>query len=376
MESRLSLASFDSTGYQAVILTASVVCSISALDIFSQMLHKKVCVIGAGVAGLKAAHKLLTAPGTPLEANDVIILEAQDRLGGRIKTDTSSSKLGLCYDMGAAWLHDALTNSVLYSSIEDASFDVETDGYFNDKQPGLYARETTGKIDVAGLKLQQVVEDIEKFIEIHFSSSLDVPDVSLAQIVATYLEKNDRFLTDSQKALCGRMCRYLELWFGISQHDISGKYAVMSHQGRNLFNKKGFSFVIEKLAAQIKCDILKNEQVKHIQRDVAHKPYRHVVTTVAGTEIGADYLVVTVPQSILSLDATHPYGIDWSPPLPQNIQHALETIHFGALGKVIFEFDQIWWDAGEDGFTVLADAESESPPATREEEAAMFYPAI
>lgn len=319
------------------------------------MLHKKVCVIGAGVSGLRAAHKLLTTPGTPFKPSDVIILEAQDRLGGRIKTDTTLSEHGLSYDLGAAWFHDALTNSVLYGSIEDGSFDVKTDGYFNDGSMNYYASEFPGKIDASSLKLEQVVEDIEKYIEIHFLLSLDVPDMSLADIVATYMEKHDQFLTSDQKSLCGRMCRYLELWFGISATDISAKYAVMSHQGRNLFNKKGYSFLIEKLVRQLECEILTNEQVKDIHRDVEGKLYKHLVTSVSGTEIGADYLVVTVPQSILSLEVTHPYGLNWNPPLPENIRLALKNIHFGALGKVIFEFEEIWWDSNQDGFEILPD---------------------
>ncbi|KAM9890566.1 hypothetical protein OXX79_011337 [Metschnikowia pulcherrima] len=322
------------------------------------VIQTKVCIIGAGVSGLRAAHRLLTHPNTPCGASDVIILEAQDRIGGRIKTDTNSSKLGLTYDLGAAWFHDALTNSVLHSSIEDGSFDVKKDGYFNDKDISYYAREIVGKIDASNMKLERVVEDIEKFIEIHFSASLEVPDVSLSEIVSMYMQKYDHFLTDEQKNLCGRMTRFLELWYGISAQQISGKYAVMDHQGRNLYNKKGYAFVIEKLARQIESDILTNEQVKSITRDVTGKPYRHMISTVSGTEIGADYLVVTVPQSILALKSDHDYGITWNPPLPSNIYNALKKIHFGALGKVIFEFDEIWWPASEDGFEVLADAEN------------------
>ncbi|OBA22993.1 amine oxidase [Metschnikowia bicuspidata var. bicuspidata NRRL YB-4993] len=327
-------------------------------------MHKKVCIIGAGVSGLRAAHKLLTAKDTLLLPSDVIILEAQARIGGRIKTDTTLSKLGLTYDLGAAWFHDALTNSVLYSSIEDGSFDVESDGYFNDKDMCYYAKEHPGRVDAAGLKLEQVVEDIEKFIEIHFLHSLGVPDVSLSEIVALYMKKQDCFLTAPQKQLCGRMCRYLELWYGISAHKMSGKHAVMSHQGRNLYNKKGYSFLVEKLQSQTKCTIMTSEQVTTIQRDISGQNFRHLVTTAAGTEIAADYLVVTVPQSILALDAEHSYGLTWDPPLPARIQQSLKTIHFGALGKVIFEFSEIWWDASEDAFEVLADENTGADVAT------------
>lgn len=43
--------------------------------------HARVCIIGAGVAGLSAAQKLIQAG-----VKDVFVLEAQDRIGGRVHT--------------------------------------------------------------------------------------------------------------------------------------------------------------------------------------------------------------------------------------------------------------------------------------------------
>lgn len=320
----------------------------------SDMITTKVCIIGAGVSGLRAANVLLNAPNSPFSADDVVILEAQDRIGGRIKTDTTQSKLGLQYDLGAAWFHDALTNSVLHQSISDGDFDATTDGYFDDKDVAFYCSEKEGKLDVAGLKLNRVVEDIEKFIELHFSDGLDVPDVSLDEIIRLYMEKYGQFLTEDQKLYCGRIIRYLELWFGISQRDISAKYAVMDHQGRNLYNKKGFSFVIEKLRRKTPCDLMLKQQVKSLERDRKSGP-KNLVTTTSGTVVGADYVVVTVPHSILALPSSDAYGIEWKPSLPQHVTDSLKSIHFGSLGKVILEFQDVWWDSAEDRIEVLAD---------------------
>lgn len=57
-----------------------------------------VIVIGAGVAGLKSA-KDLTEKGL-----NVLVLEAQGKVGGRLKVN---NQLGLPFDEGASWIHGA-----------------------------------------------------------------------------------------------------------------------------------------------------------------------------------------------------------------------------------------------------------------------------
>ena len=57
----------------------------------------KVLIIGAGISGLAAAKNLNDS------GYDVTILEAKDRIGGRLYTDRS---LGVPLEVGANWIHD------------------------------------------------------------------------------------------------------------------------------------------------------------------------------------------------------------------------------------------------------------------------------
>lgn len=62
-----------------------------------------VLVIGAGIAGLRAAEVLVA------NGRRVIVLEARDRLGGRIYTDRS---WGVPVELGASWIHGVENNPI------------------------------------------------------------------------------------------------------------------------------------------------------------------------------------------------------------------------------------------------------------------------
>ena len=65
---------------------------------------REVLVIGAGIAGLAAARDLA------IDGYDVAILEARERIGGRIWT---SHELGLPADLGASWIHGFEDNPIV-----------------------------------------------------------------------------------------------------------------------------------------------------------------------------------------------------------------------------------------------------------------------
>ncbi|GAB2853324.1 hypothetical protein GCM10027024_31490 [Microbacterium insulae] len=72
------------------------------------MEHFDTVVVGAGVAGLTAA-RLLSRHG-----QRVLVLEARDRVGGRVSTDR---RLGRATDMGASWIH-GITDSPVAAAAE------------------------------------------------------------------------------------------------------------------------------------------------------------------------------------------------------------------------------------------------------------------
>lgn len=65
-----------------------------------------VVIIGAGVAGLECAAKLFSYGITNL-----VVLEAQEYLGGRIRTEYINNDKSLPLEYGATWIHGSILST-------------------------------------------------------------------------------------------------------------------------------------------------------------------------------------------------------------------------------------------------------------------------
>lgn len=296
-------------------------------------IEKSVVIIGAGIAGLKAASDLYAK-----NCHSCVVLESRDRIGGRLHTVEGYD--GRKYDLGASWHHDTLLNGLFFEELQLPEQE-RTPFVFDDDDLILFTENGKRLDHDPKLILEVLKEELDRFIELQFFESLDVKDISYFQIILKYLYQRRDFLSDEQLKHLPQLARYLELWHGIDWKTLSGKYAHIDHQGRNAMVLH-YSSIVKRVASSFPKEWLKlSTEVCEVRRE-GKKVY---VKTFEETYV-CDYVIVTVPQSILELSLhkeARTGRIEFCPPLNEDIVESFGKVHYGTLGKVVFEFDKCCW---------------------------------
>ncbi|MFT4214117.1 MAG: NAD(P)/FAD-dependent oxidoreductase [Microbacterium sp.] len=290
------------------------------------MEHFDTIVVGAGVAGLSAA-RLLSAAG-----RHVVVLEARDRIGGRVHTERDG---GDVTDLGASWIHGIEDSVVAAAATAFGMRTVEftVGGYQSDSRPIAH-------YDPSGTRLTDAAARA-------YVADIHAVDGALAEaIAASSPDASYRDVTEA--ALCAqswdadrtqRVREYLE-------HRAEEQYGVW----------------IEDLAAHgLDDDAIAGDEVvfpdgydrlpAHLSEGLDVR-LDHVVTHVCWSEGGvevttdhgafhADTAVVTVPVGVLRSDA---FAIH--PPLPEPVAGALSRLAMNAFEKVFLRFEEKFWDDG------------------------------
>jgi protoporphyrinogen oxidase len=130
---------------------------------------KRIVVIGAGLAGLAAARALHK------QGHEVVVLEARDRIGGRLWTSTAWPDMPL--DLGATWIHGVRGNPLTALADEiraqriatryDRSISYNTDGQALSPAQSQHMDDLRTQIFAALAKAESQHPDItiEKVIE-------------------------------------------------------------------------------------------------------------------------------------------------------------------------------------------------------------------
>ena len=284
------------------------------------MNNEDVIIIGAGAAGLAAGRELSKA------GKKVILLEAQNRLGGRINTLTAPG-FSTHLEAGVEFIHGEMP--VTQSLLKEAGiyYYVTEGNYYSVKHGKFQEPENLGKtLSTIFEKASKLKQDVpfSKFLDQHLNED---KYKSIRETARSFAEGYD--VADIKRvstfALIGE-------WKDFGQTD---SYHV---KGGHIKLANFLSEEIKKLGGEIFLSTV----VKEI---CWKKDYVEVIDN-KGESFSASKVLITVPLGVLQSKSNQKAHINFSPNLPDKIE-AAKSIGFGTVIKVFLEFKNAFWESSE-----------------------------
>ena len=296
--------------------------SLQSFNSFADSEQIKILVVGAGISGLGAAKDLSDS------GYEVTVLEARNKIGGRIDTDRS---LGFPLERGASWIHsNKLENNRLMSIKEELGLKTYISPL--SAYDGVKLFDKNGKV----INLQE--GDLEK-IEfriglVAYMASYIKPSATLEDVI-NFL-KRIGLLSFAPNSVLQAIHQSLELSAGEDSENMpigiliaEAEYAESAGVDEEVFG--GFDQITDHLS--INLDIKLNTPVTKI--DYSSKKIKVFVSKRVYV---ADAVIVTVPLGVLQKNL-----IEFVPELPEKKQDAVKNINLGNVNKVIFKFPYKFW---------------------------------
>ena len=272
-----------------------------------------ILILGAGVAGLAAARDLVSAGAT------VTILEARDRLGGRIFTHETSM---FPVDLGAEFVHGRAPE-ILELAAEAGIDLVEVEGEFRRRSNGRW------------LNAGELMDDVNQLFD---SIPASGPDLSFAD----YLKK-----ARVEKLVKEQAWAYVEGFHAADPRRVSVHWIRRSAQAEETVDgdrtfrlPQGYSAVVEALARDLKapgCALHTSSPVTEISWSAG----KVVVRTPTG-DFMAPRAIITLPLGVMKAG-----GVEFKPEL-RDKSELMKNLEMGPVLRVVLLFRERFWEQWED----------------------------
>lgn len=301
---------------------------LAAVSIGSQLGHgkdkvskrltgRRVVVIGSGLSGLAAARELQR------NGADVLVLEARDRVGGRVCT--SSKWRGMPLDMGASWIHGQRGNPLTRLADEIGAPRVATS----------YERSTVYSAGGVPLsvaherELNRLSRSVSNLVR---KAQNKDPDRSVWKTVQPLLlqyrdSPMSRFLiqyilsSEIEQEYAGAVERLSTHWFDDDK----------ALRGGDVLFPQGFASLTDHLANGLKVEC--SQVVTTLHWDGADARIH-----TDKSEFRANHVIITLPLGVLKAGS-----VRFEPGLPPGKKKAISKLGMGVLNKCYLRFNQVFW---------------------------------
>ncbi|KAJ7991478.1 hypothetical protein DPEC_G00284290 [Dallia pectoralis] len=292
--------------------------------------NKNVIVIGAGASGLAAARQLQNF------GMQVVVLEARERIGGRVWDDTSLG--GITVGRGAQIVNGCVNNPIALMS----------------EQLNMKMHKLGERCDLFQEGGSATDPAIDKRMDFHFNAILDVvsewrkdksqnQDAALGEkiqeVYKTFLQESGIQFSELEEKVLQFHLSNLEYACGSSLDQVSARswdhnefFAQFS--GDHTLLTEGYSSVLNKLAEGLDIHVKTPVQAIDYSGDVV------IVTSLNGTQWTAQKVLVTVPLTLLQNNT-----IKINPALPERKLKAIHSLGAGFIEKVALQFPYRFWDS-------------------------------
>ncbi len=297
--------------------------------------HAEVLVIGAGIAGLIAARDL-AAGGVRC-----LLLEAQDRIGGRIRTERDND--GAVAETGAEFVHGkppALLEEIRRAKLKLEQRDLKS---YRSAHGTIVPEEFDNEGESIFERLENFSGEDQSFFEFLKSVSAAEP---LKEQVKHYVEGFNAAKAERISTLALARQQRAEDWIdGDALHYIDDGYDQLPHKVFDQIDKESCGVALDSCVSKV---VWRKGEV------VAHG----IQTGSGSFEAHARAAIITVPLPCLQLD-----NIAFEPPLTMK-KDALNLLEMGDAVLLTLRFREAFWSrrAPDLGFLFAEDTQERSFP--------------
>lgn len=315
----------------------------------------KVVIIGCGISGIAAAHRLVQAG-----FRHVRVLEATARSGGRINTGRLGDNVT---EIGASYIHGPSEENPVfclardYGLLDPEALDPENQALDVDERPPWVSnwfsssgqKLSTEQMDPALQMFNQLVDETYQFKNkkepLWASVGHFIRSEARRRAAESWKDKDETtrrlLLCAISATLKGECCS--SATHTMDDIDLVGFCMYKSLSGLDCTLPGGYGGLIKSLMSELPPDLVTyNRPVRCVHWNSAESTADTVtVECDDGETIEADHVILTVPLGYLKKH----HSTLLHPPLPSHKLSSIQKLGFGTCNKIYVEFESPWWDA-------------------------------